>query len=100
MVWIKRLILSLPFLIAALLTILIAGADRFHLPLQHIAGYGFMFGVPWAWLIDRGWLPTFHNYWLRAAIGYLFILWIPATLYSISIWLLFFAIAKLRTRSR
>lgn len=31
MVWIKRSILSLPFLIAAVLTILMAGADHFHL---------------------------------------------------------------------
>ena len=52
MVWIKRLILSLPFLIAALLTILIAGADRFHLNLQHMAGYGFMFGAPFLDLLD------------------------------------------------
>ena len=100
MVWIKRLILLLPFLIAAALTILMAGADLFHLPLQHMAGYGFMFGAPWAWLIDRGWAPTFHSHWLRAIEGYVFILWIPAALYSISIWLLFLAIEKLRTPSR
>jgi len=38
MVWIKRLILSLPFLIAAVLTILMAIADHFHLYREHIAG--------------------------------------------------------------
>jgi len=78
----------------------IAGADHLHLRLQHVAGYGFMFGAPWAWLIDRGWVPMFHSHWLRAIEGYMFVLWIPAALYSISLWVLFLVIEKLRASRR
>jgi hypothetical protein len=101
MVWIKRLILSLPFLIATVLTIRMASADHFHLYGEHIAGCAFLFATPWAWLIDALWfyLP-FHSKSISAALGYVFILWVPATLYSVSLWLLFLAIAKLRTPRR
>jgi len=52
MAWIKHLILSLPFLIAAVLTILMASADHFHLYREHIAGCGFLFATPLG-LVDR-----------------------------------------------
>jgi len=86
---VKRLILSLPFLIAA-----VVDQDR-------IAGCAFLFAAPWAWLIDVLWFyPPFHSKWINAAVAYVFILWVPATLYSVSLWLLFLAIAKLRTPRR
>lgn len=95
--WLKRFLLLLPFLIAATLTLLTARAEIAHRNTQHLIGYGFLFGAPWSWFIDRiAFLPQFHSYALRAAIGYIFILWIPAGLYSASLWLLFFLIAKLR----
>jgi len=97
MTLLKRVIILLPFLIAATLTVLTAGADIAHRPTEHLVGYGFIFASPWGWLIDRvAFLPRFHSYALRAAVGYIFILWIPAALYSASLWLLFLVVAKLR----
>jgi hypothetical protein len=46
MVWTKRFLLALPFAIAAALNGLLLVADRFHLPSEHIAGYGLLFGTP------------------------------------------------------
>ncbi len=78
----------MPFVIALLLNALGIAARRFHLPGQRIAGYGFLFGTPWAWLFDRGWVGNFHNRWLEALTVYASILWIPAALYSGCLWLL------------
>jgi len=86
--WIKRLLFALPFAIATVLNVLMVAADRLHLYREHIAGYGFLFAAPWAWLLDRGWLPQAHNGWLGAFVGYSIILWIPAALYSGGLWLL------------
>jgi hypothetical protein len=44
-----------------MLMILMAGADRSHLFREHIAGYGFLFTTPWAWLIDWGGFPAVHS---------------------------------------
>src|SRR5215475_1433541 len=98
MVWLKRFLLLLPFFITTLLTELIVRADHLHQSKQHLVGYGFLFGSPWAWLIDSVGLPQPHNYWVQAALGYLFVLWIPAVLYSASIWLLFTLIERLTRR--
>src|SRR5260370_13868075 len=49
----RRVLLTVPFAIQAVLTLLMLNADRFHLRGQHIAGYCFLFGTPWAWLLDR-----------------------------------------------
>ena len=94
--WIKRFLLTLPFAIAVVLTVLMASADQFHLHREHIAGYGFLFGSPWAWLLDRPGLFAVHNRKLIALSGYVVILWIPAALYSACIWLVFAAIRKFR----
>jgi hypothetical protein len=61
MSWTKRLLLALPFAIAAVLNAFILAVDRLHLRREHIAGYGFVFGTPWAWLLDGGWFPHTHN---------------------------------------
>jgi hypothetical protein len=53
MIWPKRLLLSLPFLVAAGLTALVGFADRLHLRSEHIAGFAFLFGAPWSWLLDH-----------------------------------------------
>jgi hypothetical protein len=53
--WLRRILLAVPFATATVLTFLISFADRFHLRSQRIAGYGFLFGTPWAWLLERNW---------------------------------------------
>jgi len=97
MVWTKRFSLALPFAIALVLNVAMFVADRLHTRSEHIAGYGFLFAMPWAWLIDYIWFGlldhiwrgTVHRHWLTASMGYLAILWIPAALYSTCLWLLF-----------
>jgi hypothetical protein len=86
--WTKRLLVALPFVIAFVLNGFMVAADRLHLHREHIAGYCFLFGTPWSWLLDRGWVPNIHNRWLLALVGYAVILWIPAALYSGCLWLL------------
>jgi hypothetical protein len=78
MTWIRRMLLALPFCIAAFLNVRITFADRLSHNLQRVVGYGFLFGAPWTWLTDRGWLNI-----------YIAILWIPALLYSGCLWLAF-----------
>ncbi len=89
MMWIKRFSLALPFAISFVLTVLVAFGDSFHLRMERIAGYGFAFGTPWAWLLDRGWFGVVHNQWLDSVLVYAVVLWIPALLYSTCLWLLF-----------
>jgi len=86
--WTKRILLALPFAIASVLNGLMVAADRLHLHREHIAGYGFLFATPWAWLLDSGWFPNIHNRLLMRLVGYAVILWIPAALYSACLWLL------------
>lgn len=81
-IWTKQMLLALPFAVAGLLTVLAIFADRLSLNLERIAGYAFLFGTPWAWLLDRAWFGA-------TLISYAAILWIPALLYSCCLWLLF-----------
>src|SRR5215467_8253387 len=93
-----RIVLAVPLAIAAALTILISLSDRLYLRSERIAGYGFLFGTPWAWLLDREWFGHVHNRQLESFITYAVVLWIPALLYSSCLWLLF-RVADLRRRS-
>lgn len=88
--WLKRIMLAVPFAVAAVLTILISFADRLHLRLERVAGYGFLFATPWAWLLDHDWFGNVHVHsrWVESLIDDAVILWIPALLYSASLWLL------------
>ena len=61
MIWLRRILLTVPFAIAAVLNVLVLSADRLHLHREHVAGLGFLFGAPWAWLLDRGWVPDYHH---------------------------------------
>ncbi len=100
--WIKRLLLAAPFIVALVLNMLMVRAEHFHLyrESQHIAGYGFLFSTPWSWLIDSIWFGLFDSLWrqhvraqwLTSSMGYVAILWIPAALYSASLWLLLLVI--------
>jgi hypothetical protein len=96
MSWTKRLLLALPFAIAAVLTVLLLGVDRQHG--QHVAGYCFLFGTPWAWLLDRGWFGHVRSRWGTALELYSLVLWIPAALYSSCIWLIFAGLEMLSRR--
>jgi hypothetical protein len=98
MAWFRRVLLMVPFAIAAVLNVLMLNADRLHLHREHIAGYGFLFGAPWAWLLDRGWVhvPDYHHHTMQLLFGYAIILWTPALLYSGCLWLLFLGFARLR----
>jgi hypothetical protein len=86
--WLVKSLLALPFVIALLLNVLMIAARPLHLYGQRVAGYGFLFAPPWAWLLDHGSIGNFHNRRLEAFVVYVFILWIPAALYSSCLWLL------------
>ena len=86
--WARRILLALPFATAAVLTVLISFADRLHLRLERMAGYGFLFATPWAWLVDHDWFGSVHSRWVASLITYAVLLWIPALLYSACLWLL------------
>lgn len=91
MIWVKRILLMLPLATAAGLTVSITLSDRLQVRSERIAGYGFLFGSPWAWLLDRvgsRWFAHVHNLWLQSFITYAVVLWIPALLYSSCLWLL------------
>jgi hypothetical protein len=90
MTTLKRLLLCLPFAIAVFLNVLMLLADGLQLPHEQVVGYGFAFAAPWNWLLDflfssrtlgRGHL------WQRELEGYAIFLWIPAALYSLSLWI-------------
>jgi len=85
-----------PFVIAAVLNVLMLYAGRLHLRGEYVAGYGFLFGTPWAWLLDRGWVPDYHHHGMQLLFGYAIILWIPPLLYSGCLWLLFVVFGQLR----
>jgi hypothetical protein len=97
----KRLVLTAPFAVAAVLTALGITADRLHLHREHIAGYCFLFFAPWAWLLDRGWFfPESYSRFVSAMVDYSVLLWIPAVLYSICFWLLFRAFQSVALRGQ
>jgi hypothetical protein len=67
------------------------GVEHFHLRLEFIARNGFVFYGPWSWLINLGDITNrlnVQNAWLRGFIAYVTLLWIPAVLYSMCLWLL------------
>ena len=89
MIWAKRILLMLPFVVAAVLNVVVAIAPPMHWRSEHLAGYCFLFGTPWAWLLDRGWFGATNSRLLNTILAALIILWIPAFLYSGCIWLIF-----------
>ena len=80
-----------PFAVAALLNALMLGVEHFHLRLDFIARNGFVFYGPWSWLVNIGDITNrlnVQNGWLRGFTAYITLLWIPAVLYSMCVWLL------------
>jgi hypothetical protein len=98
--WTRRILLVLPFVTAGVLTFLIGFADRLHLRSERFAGYGFLFGIPWAWLVDRGWFEHVHSRFAQSLVGYAVVLWIPAILYSACLWLLLWPLGYWVRRTR
>lgn len=98
--WLRRIILAVPFAVAAALTVLVSFADRLHLRLERVAGYGFLFATPWAWLLDHDWFGHAHSRWVEWLISNAVILWIPALLYFACLWLLLRVLGLLARRVR
>lgn len=92
-------LLAVPFVVAGVLNALLLAPERFHWHGEHIAAYAFLFGSPWAWLLDRGWIPFPHNRFLLHVLGFGILLWVPAALYSCCIWLLLAGVRRLRSHS-
>jgi hypothetical protein len=92
LIWAKRILLLVPLLIAATLNLFVAIARPLNWRSERIAGYGFLFASPWAWLVDHDWFGPLSNRRLEPLIGYLLMLWIPALLYSGCLWLLLLAL--------
>ena len=89
--WTNRLLIAVPFAIAALLNAIMVGVEHLHLRLDYIARYGFVFCGPWAWLVNFADITNrlhVQNRWLAGFITYVALLWIPAVLYSVCVWLL------------
>jgi hypothetical protein len=78
----------------------LSSARYLHLHPQHIAGLAFLFGTPWAWLLEHDWFGNRHSLWLDHLIAYAVILWVPAVLYSASLWLLLRLLGMLVARTR
>jgi hypothetical protein len=93
--WTNRLLIAVPFAIAALLNALMVGVEYLHLRLDYVARYGFAFSGPWAWLVNIADISNRLNFqtpWLRQFIFYVAFLWIPAVLYSVCVWFLLVAL--------
>jgi hypothetical protein len=83
----RRSAIAVPFVMAFVLNLLSLVAYRFQWHQQRVAGYGFLFAVPWGWLIDALFV-SIRSRWLSAVYGYTLILWLPATLYPVCLWLM------------
>ena len=89
--WTSRFLIAVPLAIAALLNALMVGVDHLHLRLAYIARYGFVFSGPWVRLVNAANITNHlnvQNRWLGGFITYVALLWIPALLYSVCVWLL------------
>lgn len=78
----------IPFVAAGVFTARSLFGDALHLSRHTTEKYGFLFAVPWAWLLDRSWIGSPHSRWLETLIVYLVLLWIPAALYSACLWMI------------
>src|SRR5258708_38771272 len=50
--WTNRLLIAVPFAIAALLNAVMLGVEHLHLHVNYIAGYGLVFSGPWVWRVN------------------------------------------------
>jgi hypothetical protein len=95
----KRLAFALPFATALVLNLASLMAHRFQWNPQEVSRFGFLFAVPWGWLLGELPLPPPGNHTLISeAITYGIILWIPAALYAGSLWLLLAAVKSIAVR--
>lgn len=93
MLWFQRFLVALPMAVAAVLTVLNFLAYPLHLRFagaNRVAGLGFLFFHPWAWLLDHDWFGSHGPLPLaQLIIAYAVFLWIPAILYSGCVVLMF-----------
>lgn len=81
--------LMFPFMVAAVLNVLISVAKPMQWDSKHLNGYCFLFGTPWVWLLDHGWVwNLIQNRTVDSILATLVLLWIPAALYSGCVWLI------------
>jgi len=76
------------------------GVEHLHLRLDFIARYGFAFTGPWAWFVNLADITNrlnVQNRWLGGFIWYFALLWIPALLYSVCVWL-FLVVLRIAVR--
>jgi hypothetical protein len=85
--WAKRILLPIPFVIAAALNVAMWASDRYHWHGQHVWRYAFLFGMPWARLLGEIWVPNPRSHVLQVFLGYALVLWIPAAFYSGCVWI-------------
>ena len=83
-----------------MLNVLALIARPLHWRLEQLERYQLLFFVPWAWLLDQGWIPEFQNRWLGVVEDFLIVLWIPAALYSVSLWLLMRVVSRAASSAR
>ena len=94
MLWTKRVLISFPFVVAVVLALLVAVADRGHS--QRMLGYVFLFGAPWGGLLDFIWIcfsrvEIPEARWLQDCLAFVYFLLIPAAMYALCFWVLFAA---------
>jgi hypothetical protein len=85
--WAKRILLPIPFVIAAALNFAMWASDHYHWQGQHVWRYGFLFGLPWARVLGEIWVPNPRSHALQVLLGYALVLWIPAALYCGCLWI-------------
>ena len=67
--WANRLLVAIPFAIAALLNAVMVGVEHLHLRLDYIARYGFVFSGSWLWLEGVSVTNHVKNGWLRGFLA-------------------------------
>jgi hypothetical protein len=87
--WHKAVLLACPFFIAAALNVLMVASDHYHWRTAAVARYSFLFGVPWARVLGEIPMPNPESHALQVILGYGIVLWIPAALYSLCLWILY-----------
>jgi hypothetical protein len=86
--WFKPLLLALPFAIAAALNVLMWLFS--HDPWRGllVTRYAFLFAMPWARLLGELPIPNPHSHVLQVLLGYALVLYIPAALYGLGLWII------------
>jgi hypothetical protein len=85
--WAKRILLPIPFVMAAVLNCLMWASDHYRWQGQHAWRYAFLFAMPWARLLGEIWVPSPRSHVFQVLLAYALVLWIPAALYCGCLWI-------------